>query len=167
MSVEISALRDDQIDALGALARHIWQQHYPAIISQAQIDYMLHQRYDAAAIRQQLRLPGSVWDVAQQGGQLIGFVHYYPDADPQRLKLDKLYVHPDWQRQGVGAALLARVVRAARQQRRRIIQLRTNKRNAKALAAYRQYGFVIVAAVITEIGDGFVMDDYVLEKTWV
>ena len=44
-SWHIAALRDDQVEALGALARHIWQRHYPGIISPAQIDYMLHQRY--------------------------------------------------------------------------------------------------------------------------
>ena len=167
MKVQISALRDDQIDALGTLARHIWQQHYTGIISLEQIDYMLDQRYHAAAIRSQMRLPGSGWVVAQHGSQLIGFAHYCLDPDPQRLKLDKLYVHPDWQRQGVGAALLARVTTEARRQQRSVIQLRTNKRNLIALAAYRSYGFEIVAEKVTEIGGGFVMDDYVLEKTRV
>jgi ribosomal protein S18 acetylase RimI-like enzyme len=167
MSVEISALRDDQIDALGALARHIWLRHYPGIISPAQIEFMLQQRYDAAAIRQQMVLPDSCWMVAQDSASLVGFAHCFPDTDPQRLKLDKLYVHPDWQRQGVGAALLARVVTEARRQQRSVIQLRTNKRNLIALTAYRRYGFEIVAEVVTEIGGGFVMDDYVLEKTRV
>ncbi|MDP2027915.1 GNAT family N-acetyltransferase [Sulfuriferula sp.] len=165
MSLLIAALRDDQVEALSALARHIWLQHYPGIISPAQIDYMLNQRYNAAAIRQHLHQPGSGWDVAQQDSSLIGFVHYCLDTEPQRLKLDKLYVHPDWQRRGVGAALLARVEAAARRQQRSVIQLRTNKHNHLALAAYRKYGFEMAAEVVTDIGGGFVMDDYVLEKT--
>lgn len=167
MNVRISALRDDQIEALGTLARQIWQQHYLGIISREQIDYMLDQRYNAAAIRQQMRLPGSWWDVAQQDGQLIGFAHYHLDTDPQRFMLDKLYVHPDWQRHGVGATLLVRAEAEARRQQRSVIQLRTNKHNHIALAAYRRYGFEIAAERVTEIGGGFVMDDYVLEKTRV
>ena len=165
--VEIGALRDDQIDVLGGLARHIWLRHYPGIISSAQIEFMLQQRYDAAAIRQQMTLPDNRWVVAQDSESLVGFAHCFPDTDLQRLKLDKLYVHPDWQRQGVGAALLAWVVTEARRQQRSVIQLRTNKRNLIALAAYRSYGFEIVAEKVTEIGGGFVMDDYVLEKTRV
>lgn len=161
----IAALQADQTEALGALARYIWQRHYPGIISPAQIDYMLHQRYRAAVIRQQLDQPGSWWDVALEDAELIGFAHYFLDVDPQRIKLDKLYVHPAWQRRGVGAALLGRVESAARRQARTTLTLRTNKHNHTALAAYQKYGFVVTAEVVTEIGAGFVMDDYVLEKT--
>ena len=161
----IAALQAGQAEALGALARHIWQRHYPGIISPAQIDYMLHQRYRAAVILQQLGQPGSWWDVAQKDAELIGFAHYFLDTDSQRIKLDKLYVHPAWQRRGVGAALLGRVESEACRQGRTTLTLRTNKHNHIALAAYRKYGFIVTAEVLTEIGAGFVMDDYVLEKT--
>lgn len=162
---QITALQADQVEALGALARHIWQMHYPGIISQAQIDYMLHQRYRAASILQQLGRPGSWWDVAQNAAGIIGFAHYFLDTDAQRIKLDKLYVHPAWQRRGVGAALLGRVEAEARRQGRTTLTLRTNRHNRIALAAYQKYGFIVTAQVVTEIGEGFVMDDYVLEKT--
>ncbi|BBP02664.1 hypothetical protein TPL01_00960 [Sulfuriferula plumbiphila] len=163
-SWQITALQADQIEALGALARYIWQRHYPGIISPAQIDYMLHQRYRAALIRQQLGQFGSWWDMAQNEAGMIGFAHYFLDIDPQRIKLDKLYVHPAWQRRGVGAALLGRVESEARRQGCGTLTLRTNKHNHIALAAYQKYGFIVTAAVVTEIGAGWVMDDYVLEK---
>ena len=163
-SWHIAALQADQAEALGALARHIWQGHYPGIISQAQIDYMLDQRYGAALIRQQLGQSGNWWKVAQNDAGMIGFTHYFLDSDPQRIKLDKIYVHPDWQRCGVGAALLEQVESEARRQGRAILTLRTNRHNHIALAAYQKYGFMVTAQVVTEIGAGFVMDDYVLEK---
>ncbi len=74
-SWHIAALQAGQAEALGALARHIWQRHYPGIISQAQIDYMLDQRYGAALIRQQLVQPGNWWKVAQNDAGMIGFAH--------------------------------------------------------------------------------------------
>ena len=160
----IATLRPDQIDALGTLARTIWLQHYPGIISLAQIDYMLVQRYHSDAIRAQLGQAGLDWTVAQTVGELIGFAHAFPITDALRFKLDKLYVHPDWQRRGVGAALLNQVESAARQHDCTLITLRTNRHNHIALAAYRRYGFVIRAEVVTNIGAGFVMDDFVLEK---
>ena len=163
-SWHIAALQGDQAEELGNLARYIWHKHYPDIISLAQIDYMLRQRYDATQIRQQLGQPGSWWKAARTDTDMIGFIHYFLDDDPHRIKLDKIYVHPDWQRLGVGAALLKQVESEARRQDRHILRLRTNKHNQTALAAYRKYGFIVVEAVVTEIGAGFVMDDYVLEK---
>ena len=163
-SCHIAALQSDQAEELGNLARHIWHKHYPGIISLAQIDYMLCQRYDATQIKQQLGQPGSWWKAAWNDTDMIGFSHYFLDDDPHRIKLDKIYVHPGWQRLGVGAALLKQVESEARRQDRHILGLRTNKHNQTALAAYRKYGFIVVEAVVTEIGAGFVMDDYVLEK---
>ncbi|MES2366058.1 MAG: GNAT family N-acetyltransferase [Pseudomonadota bacterium] len=160
----IAALQDDQAEELGELARYIWHKHYPGIISLAQIDYMLRQRYAAASIRQQLGQPGHWWKMARNDTGLIGFTHYFLDDDPQRIKLDKIYVHPAWQRKGVGATLLEQAESEARQQGRHILTLRTNKHNHIALAAYQKYGFIVAAEVVTEIGGGFVMDDYVLEK---
>lgn len=163
--LRIAPLQADQADTLAGLARTIWQRHYPGIISQAQIDYMLHQRYRPETIRQQLSQPGGWWDAAYFQTGMIGFCHAFPDTGPDRVKLDKLYVHPDHQRHGTGAALLAQVEVRTRTQSRSVIHLHANKRNQVALAAYRKYGFNIVGEVITAIGGGFVMDDYVLEKS--
>lgn len=162
--LRIAPLQADQLETLAELARTIWQRHYPGIISQAQIDYMLHQRYRPGIIQQQLAQPGNGWDVAYTQAGMIGFCHSLLDTGPDQVKLDKLYVHPDHQRHGIGAALLAQVEVRARAQGRGMIHLHTNKRNQVALAAYRKYGFDIVAEVVTAIGGGFVMDDYVLEK---
>jgi RimJ/RimL family protein N-acetyltransferase len=46
---------------------------------------------------------------------------------------------------------------------RRLI-LSVNKRNTKAITAYKRNGFAIVESVVTDIGGGFVMDDYVMAK---
>lgn len=163
--LRIVPLQADQAQTLADLARLVWQRHYPSIISQAQIDYMLHQRYRPETIRQQISQPGGWWDAAYTQTGMIGFCHTFPDSGPHRVKLDKLYVHPDHQRHGIGAALLAQVEIRARAHSRSVIRLHANKHNQVALAAYRKYGFSIAGEVITAIGGGFVMDDYVLEKS--
>ncbi|MCA1977950.1 MAG: GNAT family N-acetyltransferase, partial [Thiobacillus sp.] len=92
-----------EIDAVTALARTVWQATYPALICQAQIDYMLADRYAAPRIRAQLDDPRHAWWVA--GQPPAGFAHAL--LDDAGAKLDKLYVHPERQRRGIGAALLA------------------------------------------------------------
>ncbi len=152
------------IDAVAALARTVWQATYAALISQAQIDAMLADRYAAARMRAQLDDPTHAWRVARQARDAapLGFAHAYLDGDA--CKLDKLYVHPAWQRRGVGAALLAAVEAWARTQPARRLRLQVNRGNTQALRAYAKYGFAITASHTFDIGDGFVMDDHIMEK---
>lgn len=163
-AIRVAPLKAAEVDTLVALARVIWRQHYPAIISPAQIEYMLAQRYAPELVRAQLDQAGMRWLVAHTDQRMVGFAHYFPDAGPERMKLDKLYVHPDARRVGVGAALLARIEAETRAQGCNRLVLRTNRHNAVALAAYRKYGFKIIGEIVTDIGGGFVMDDYALEK---
>lgn len=160
-AVEFGRLRPEEAEALAALAALIWRHDYAGMISAAQIDYMLAQRYHPPLIRQTLAR-GDRWDVARAGGALIGFAHSY--AISGGVKLDKLYVHPAWQRQGIGARLVARLEAHARAHGRHTLLLRVNRGNARAIAAYRKYGFAVEREVVEAIGGGFVMDDYVMLK---
>jgi len=158
--IEYGPLRLEEAEALAALAREIWHAHYPAIISVEQIDYMLEQRYKPGLIRQTLAR-GDCWLVGRAGDMLVGFAHGYALAEGD-FKLDKLYVAPHQQRRGVGAELVARLIRHAQGRGARRMVLRVNRRNAQAISAYRKYGFEVLMPVKEEIGGGFVMDDYVM-----
>jgi ribosomal protein S18 acetylase RimI-like enzyme len=160
--VEFAHLRLEEAEALAGLARIIWQAHYLAIITQAQIDYMLEQRYKPGLIRQTLAR-GDRWEVARDHEALVGFAHGYPMSDGD-YKLDKLYVHPDYQRHGIGGLLLDRLIRHARKHGCERLVLRVNRNNTNAIAAYRKYGFTVATEIVEEIGNGFVMDDYIMTK---
>ena len=80
------------------------------------------------------------------------------------LKLEKLYVHQDAQRRGVGSRLIARVEAEAIAQGLPTLILNVNKNNLQAIQAYQKSGFVIRESVVVDIGGGFVMDDYVMAK---
>ena len=140
----------------------MWQATYLPLISQAQIDAMLSDRYAPARIREQLANPHHAWWVARQDAVLAGFAHAVLDASG--CKLDKLYVHPGHQRRGTGAALLRKLVDWARAQQARRLWLQVNRGNAQAIRAYEKYGFNIVESRVFDIGSGFVMDDHVMER---
>ncbi len=156
-------LAAEDIPAVGALAREVWQATYPALISQAQIDAMLADRYAPHQIREQLADPHHFWWVARQGEAPVGFAH--ARLDRSDCKLDKLYVHPTHQRQGIGAALIQAVADWARTQGARRLWLQVNRGNRQAIQAYEKYGFRIVESRVFDIGNGFVMDDHVMEMT--
>lgn len=149
------------IEPLRALARTVWQASYSTLISQAQIDYMLADRYDAALIRAQLDDPKHAWQLARWVDDPIGFAHARLEADI--CKLDKLYIHPDFQRRGVGQALLNEIKTFAVNHAAAKLRLQVNRGNIAAIAAYQRYGFTTREARVFDIGGGFVMDDYVME----
>ena len=159
--LRIRRLQADDIDAVSALARTVWQATYPSLITQAQIDSMLADRYGAACIHAQLDDPRHAWWVAQHEQVLAGFAH--ASLDGVDCKLDKLYVHPDQQRQGIGRALMLAVQHWARQHQAHRLRLQVNRGNAQAIAAYLKYGFRIAESRVFDIGNGFVMDDHIME----
>jgi GNAT superfamily N-acetyltransferase len=158
----VHRMTDDEVDAVSALARVVWKATYPALIPQAQIDAMLADRYAPERMREQLDDPRHAWRVARQAGAVVGFAHAV--RDDAGCKLDKLYVHPGHQRRGVGALLLAAIEDWARAQGAQRLRLQVNRGNARAIRAYAKYGFHVVESRVFDIGDGFVMDDHVMEK---
>jgi len=163
--VRIAAVETADVEALMALAREIWRVHYPAIISTAQIEYMLAQRYDPSVVRGELGRDGIWWDKLMVGEQMAGFSSCFLTGDPDEMKLDKLYVHPRHQRRGYGGRMILRACETARVQGCRRLVLAVNKGNRGAIDAYLKHGFRVAAAVVKDIGSGFVMDDYVMEKS--
>ena len=156
--VNILAAGPEHVAGIARLADVVWLAHYPGIISHEQIDYMLRKMYDLDVLRNEMA-NGIVYLRALQGDQLLGFAAYGPAG--KEIKLHKLYVHPEHQRRGIGRALMEHVERACGG---RTLMLTVNKRNQKAVAAYEKHGFVVRESVVVDIGGGFVMDDYVMEK---
>ena len=161
--LSIHPLMESQIGSMRILARSIWQTTYASLISQAQIDFMLADRYAAARIRAQLDDPDHVWRLAWWEGEMVGFAHACMEASA--CKLEKLYIHPNYQRRGIGGALLAAVKSFARDHAATRLWLQVNRGNTAAIATYQKHGFLIHEARVFDIGGGFVMDDYVMDTS--
>lgn len=160
----VRAMTVADIEPVRALARETWEHHYVPIIGAAQIQYMLAQRYTAEVLRDELARGDLWWDLALIGGVARGYASCFEIDGGLGMKLDKLYVHPEFQRTGLGARLLERVLGRAGERGARRLVLAVNKRNATAIAAYRKWGFSVEAALVQDIGGGFVMDDYVMAR---
>lgn len=160
--IEITPLRPEEAEAVATLAGQVWRAHYPGIISVEQIEYMLAQRYRPILIKQFIAR-GDTWLAARAGGELVGFAHAHP-LQPGDWKLDKLYVATELQGHGIGGQLIAAVADAARRHGITRLILRVNRENHPAIRAYLKHGFKIATLVDEDIGQGFVMQDYVMVK---
>jgi ribosomal protein S18 acetylase RimI-like enzyme len=165
MDIVITPVTRTTVGSLIALARQVWQCTYSGIISQEQIDYMLGQRYSPQRLFEELAMPGVWWDQATIDGRLAGFSSCLLAPAGSEMKLDKLYVDPQRQRMGIGGRLIARVEEHARASGCRTLILAVNKRNERAIAAYRKQGFAVRESVCVDIGQGFVMDDFIMARS--
>jgi ribosomal protein S18 acetylase RimI-like enzyme len=162
LNIQIRPVTPPDVPAISALAREIWQATYPGIITQEQIDFMLEQRYGHERLYDDIEDADKWLDQAFLDGRRIGFA--FSEIYKGEFKLDKLYIHPEVQRQGVGGQLIAHVAARAGKLGYPCVILAVNKRNEKAIGSYRKYGFEVREAIVDDIGRGFVMDDYIMEK---
>jgi len=72
-------------------------------------------------------------------------------------------VLPTEQGKGLGKLLIDKAIEIAIAQNQKAIFLNVNKYN-KARFFYEKLGFIIVKDEVIEIGNGYVMDDYVMES---
>ena len=163
--LSIVAATEDDLDAVASLAGIVWRRHYPGIITDEQIEYMLANGYSRTVLSTFISDEGSGLELARVGDRLIGFVAYRRNDAPDELKLEKLYIHQDYQGRGVGSRLIDKIESAGRAQRCSTLVLNVNKNNVHAIRAYEKNGFAIREAIVVDIGGGFVMDDYIMAKS--
>ena len=125
---------------------------------------MLARMYSLDVLRDEIRSQGIRYDQLLVDGKPAGFASYGPTSEPGVMKLHKLYLLPEMHGRGLGSRLLQHVEREVRAGAGRRLILSVNKRNTKAITAYHRNGFVIAESMVTDIGGGFVMDDYVMAK---
>ena len=153
----------NDIPILQDAAYRIWHAHYPDIITVEQIDYMLAEGYSTDRIASEITEQGTTWLKILDDKEMIGFVAFGPYGE-QTIKLHKLYLDVACHGRGIGSAALAEVERCALTCGATAILLNVNKYNHKAIASYERNGYQVAESVINDIGNGFVMDDYVMKK---
>ncbi len=153
----------EDIQTIADLAYEIWNQHFVPIIGQAQVDYMLEKFQSVPALSAQIENEGYEYFLIQAEGKNAGYTGVRQEEGA--LFLSKLYVHPDFRGRHLATQTLQFLADLCRERQLKKIWLTCNKYNADTLAIYDHLGFVRTGAQVTDIGEGFVMDDYVLTYT--
>jgi ribosomal protein S18 acetylase RimI-like enzyme len=152
-----------EIDAVAALAHEIWNHHFPPIIGQAQVDYMLDTMQSAAAITRQIRERGYEYYLVFDGDERSGYFAIVPDEDGS-MQLSKLYLKHACRGRGLGRAVLEWIERECAARGARQLWLTVAKGNADSIAFYERAGFTIAGPIAIDIGGGFVMNDHRMVK---
>ena len=162
--VEIRRAETSDHPVIEALARRIWHACFRDMISAAQLEYMLTRRYRPEAMAAAVAAGELTYELLRVDGEPLAFAAHGPGPAPGEWKLQQLYVDPGWQSRGLGGRLLDHVETHARGLGRRHLVLTVNRGNTRAQAVYRKRGFQVREAAVFDIGNGFVMDDFVMVK---
>lgn len=138
-----------------------WPQTYGNILSADQIDYMLERMYSEKSLTEQMEQQRHEFLILYDGVQPIGFASTSLH-EPGTFKLHKLYILPSYQGKGAGAFTIRELAKAIRKKGGRSLLLNVN-RNNKALNFYEKNGFTVIREEDIDIGNGYFMNDYVME----
>ncbi len=151
------------IASIQSIVREVWPVAYKEMITKEQIDYMLKMMYSDESLLRQMTLEECEFILAlDDTGAVVGFASY-GEIKAHVFKLHKLYVYSNQQGKGTGKMLLDEVCVKSIEQGGTSIELQVNKKNT-ARKFYENNGFSLKHEAIFEIGNGFVMDDFVLER---
>ena len=153
----------DDLITVERLAREIWPVTYGEILSQEQLDYMLDLIYNNAVLRDQMLNQQHTFLMVELNGEPVAFAAFSP-VEPGVCKLHKIYVHQKTQGQGIGKQLIDHIVGILQPLKFQTLRLNVNRQN-KARFFYEKLGFKVVKEEDIDIGKGYFMVDYVMEKT--
>ncbi|HKZ64755.1 MAG TPA: GNAT family N-acetyltransferase [Chitinophagaceae bacterium] len=150
------------IPLISNMAYKIWPQTYGNILSQEQIDYMLNLFYSEKVLHEQMQ-ENIEFIIAYDGVHPVGFASFGL-IEPRVYKLHKIYVLPSQQGRGTGRFIIDQLEKAMKAKGATSLQLNVNRQN-NAKNFYEKLGFAIIKEEDIDIGNGYFMNDYVMEKT--
>lgn len=148
------------INDIRRIAQETWPVAYGKLLSKEQLDYMLGLMYSETSLQEQMD-KGHQFFMAEIDGNVFGFASVSDEGDG-KFKLNKLYVMPITQKTGAGKALLEKTIGFAKQNGGTNLFLQV-KRDNIAKGFYEKQGFVITGELDLDIGNGYFMNDYIME----
>ena len=153
----------DGLHEVAAMADVVWHEYFPCILTEEQIDYMVDRFQSERAMMEQVSEKGYRYAFIVNDGVRVGYTAV--SASGGKLFISKLYLLKENRGKGYGTAALGLLFDLARGEGLSSVYLTVNKYNDRAIRTYESNGFEKVQSIVTDIGEGFVMDDYVMEKT--
>lgn len=161
--ISIQRNTDTNFTSIRAIAKEVWPIAYGAILSQAQLDYMMEMMYSISSLQKQANENANHFIVALENEIPIGFASFeFNYNQTLKTKIHKIYVLSNQQGRGTGKLLIDYIVNKSHQNNQEALLLNVNKKN-KAQHFYEKLGFIVSKEVVIDIGNGYVMDDYVME----
>ncbi len=151
---------DSDVLRLEKLAEKIWNQHFVPIIGKPQVDYMLEKFQSFEPMKVQIS-EGMNYYLLSIDSEDVAYCGFKKDGN--RVFLSKLYVKLEHRGKGLSKVLLNKAKEFASANGLHAVYLTVNKHNDDTINIYKHIGFEVIDSVVTDIANGFVMDDYIMQ----
>ena len=152
----------NDFNVIAQLANIVWHEHYIPIIGKAQVDYMVTKFQTSEAMQQQAKESYEYYIIKYEN-ENVGYLSIKKNDDD--LFLSKIYLLKEFRGNKIGKSAFSFIEKKAKNYQCKTISLTVNKNNTNTIKAYEKSGFKNIEAIVMDIGNGFVMDDYRMVKT--
>lgn len=162
--ITISEAKISDIKLIQHIVHITWPITYGEILSKEQLDYMLDLFYSDEALTLQYNKKEQLFYMIYEDETNLGFIgieHNY--SDKAATKIHKIYLLPETQGKGIGKKVIDEIGKLALANDSTVLVLNVNRFNS-ALGFYKKIGFEVAEEIDIEIGNGYLMEDYVMEK---
>lgn len=162
--ISIVPATDKEYPIIQSIAQQTWPKTFGAILSPEQIQYMLTQMYSISALQEQVQQKHHHFILAKWKNEYVGYASYelhYKKSS--QTKIHKLYLLPEAQGKSTGRLLLDEIATQAKKKGDVALSLNVNRYNS-AIQFYEKVGFQKTGEENIDIGNGFLMEDFIFEK---
>ncbi|WP_291285440.1 GNAT family N-acetyltransferase [Flavobacterium sp.] len=162
--ITISEATVSDIKLIQKIVHITWPITYGEILTKEQLVYMLDLFYSEEALTDQLIKKEQLFYRIDENDTNIGFIgieHNYKGKAVT--KIHKIYLLPETQGKGIGKKVIEEIEKLGAENNSQALSLNVNRFNT-ALGFYKKIGFEIIGESDLDIGNGYLMEDYVMEK---
>jgi diguanylate cyclase (GGDEF)-like protein len=152
----------DQVQVTASLAEKIWREYYPPIYDTEQIEYMLDKFQSANQIWQDIQANHFQYDLVTYQDDWAGYMAARTEEYAQAIFLSQLYIDKIYRRNHLARRLLDSLIERGKALGLHTIYVTVNRQNAQSISFYENCGFVKTGSRTTDLGAGYVTDDYVM-----
>ncbi len=154
-----------RIDEFVVLAKDIWNEYWPPRIGQDQTNYMVDKFQSKDAVLSDIANNAYEYWFIEDNGRVIGYTGGHIEPKTNRYFISKIYLKPDERGHGLSKRIIEFYENICKERNFDAMYLTVNKKNEQAIKAYEKNGFSTIECVETDIGSGFIMDDFIMEKS--
>ncbi len=160
----IPIVSDEQITNLAFMADTVWHEWFVGIISTEQIDYMVNKFQSFQAVKKQIEKDGYEYFFMNVNGTNVGYFGIHAEQDTKKMFLSKIYILKSFRGNRYASETFEFLEGMCQGMGFNSIYLTVNRFNDNAINVYYKRGFEKIREQTADIGNGFVMDDYIMER---